>query len=121
LASETTTYDSVRSHPFTRIHGRPSQGDYETLKQEASILASEDVSYAWSQDTVTNDEYGLLAEIIGSAEYEHQTGIDIYIEETEPATYDPTITDLTSTHPRKRLDEEWERTRTYWYIRKGFL
>jgi hypothetical protein len=36
----------------------------------------EDVTYTWSQDTITNDEYGLLAEIIGSTEYKHQTGID---------------------------------------------
>jgi hypothetical protein len=43
------------------------------------------------------------------------------MEETEPMTYDPTITDATPTYTRKRLEEEWERVRTCWSIRKGFL
>jgi hypothetical protein len=39
----------------------------------------------------------------------------------EPDTYDGTIEDTTPTHTRKRKEEEWERLRTCWYIRKGFL
>jgi hypothetical protein len=98
-AAETTMYDSVWSHLFTQIHGCPSRGDYKILKQEASSLASE-------VDTITNDEYGLLAKIIDSAEYEHQTSINTYTEETEPAAYDHTIINLTPTHMRKCLEEE---------------
>ena len=122
-AAETSAYENVRANPFTRIHGRPTRGDYEIIKHEAATLASEveDITYAWNRDPVTGDEYGLLAEILGLDEYDHQTGIDTYVEETEPSTYDPAITVATPTHTRKRLEEEWERVRTCWYIRKGFL
>ena len=61
-AAETTAYENVRANPFTRIHGRPTRGDYEIIKQEAATLASEveDITYAWSRDPITGDEYGLL-------------------------------------------------------------
>ena len=122
-AAEASAYENVRANPFTRIHGRPTRGDYEIIKHEAATLASkvEDITYAWSRDPVTGDEYGLLAKILGLDEYDHQTGIDTYVEETKPSTYDPAITVATPTHTRKRLEEEWERVRTCWYIRKGFL
>ena len=118
-----TAFENVRATPFTRIHGRPSQSDYEILKQEAATIVSkvEDITYAWSRDSTTADEYGLLAEILGVDEYDHLTGISTYVEETEPATYDGTIDDTTPTHTRKRKEEEWERVRTCWYICKGFL
>ncbi len=63
-AAEKMAYDTVRTAPFTRIHGRPTRQDYETLKQEASDLASEvaNITFAWSWDTATGEEYGLLAE-----------------------------------------------------------
>ena len=32
-----------------------------------------------------------------------------------------TITNATATHKLKQKEEEWERTLTPWYIRKGFL
>ena len=107
----------------TRIHGRPTRSDYEILKQEAATIASEveEIIYTWSRSTTTGDEYGLLGDILGVDEYDHQTGIDTYVEETEPDTYDGTINDATPTHTRKRKEEEWERLRTCWYIRKGFL
>ena len=122
-AAEASAYENVRANPFTRIHGRPTRGNYEIIKHEAATQASEveDITYAWSRDPVTGDEYGLLAKILGLDEYDHQTGIDTYVEETEPSTYDPAITGTTPTHTRKRLEEEWERVRTCWYIRKGFL
>ena len=65
--AETTSYNGVRTAPFTRIHGRPTRQDYELLKKEASDLASEvdNITFTWSRDTATGDEYGLLADIIG--------------------------------------------------------
>ena len=121
--AETTAFENVRATPFTRIHGRPSRSDYEILKQEAATIASEveEITYDWSRDATTGDEYGLLGDILGVDDYDHQTGIDTYVEETEPDTYDGTINDTTPTHTRKRKEEEWERIRTCWYIRKGFL
>ncbi len=98
-AAEATSYDAVRANPFTRIHGRPTRQDYELLKKEASDLASEvdNITFEWSRDIATGEEYGLLAEIIGDVEYNHLTNL-IWSQEREPATYDPAITAATATH-----------------------
>ena len=119
--AETTAYENVRSNPLTRVHGRPTRSDYETLKTETSALASkvEDITYAWSKNATEN--YGLLGDIIGLDEYDNLTSIDSYTIPTEPAAYDPAITNATPTHERKRREEEWDLIRTSWFIRKGFL
>ncbi len=64
----------------------------------------------WSRSP-TGDEYGLLAEIIGENEYNHLTNLT-WVQEVQPDTYDPNITDTTATHTRKRMEQEWERTRS---------
>ena len=66
--AETTAHEAVRATPFTRVHGRPTRHNYETLKDEASALVSkvEDITSAWSKDATNN--YGLLANILGSDE-----------------------------------------------------
>jgi hypothetical protein len=70
-SAETTAYDTIHVNPFTRIHGRPTRNNYETLKKEASNLASKvkDITYDWAQDTNTGDGYGLLDEMIGKPAY----------------------------------------------------
>jgi hypothetical protein len=122
-AAETTAFENVRAVPFTRIHGRPTWSNYKILKHKAATLASkvDDITYAWSCDAVTGDEYGLFAKILGLNKYDHQTGIDTYVEEAKPDTYDLAITVATPTHTQKCLEEEWERTQTCYYIWKGFL
>jgi hypothetical protein len=77
-AAETTAYNTVRTAPFTQIHGHPTGQDYKTLKQEASDLASEvdNITFAWSCNTTTGEEYGLLAEIIGNTKYPHITNLN---------------------------------------------
>jgi hypothetical protein len=47
------------------------------LKKEAADLASEvdDITFDWSCDTATGEEYGLLAKILGKAEYNHLTNL----------------------------------------------
>ena len=119
--AKVTAYKSVRSHPFTRIHGRPTRSNFNTLKEEASMLACEveDINYPWSKSA--SGKYGLLADIIGGAEYDHLTGISTYAKPIEPAAYNATINSATATHKRKQKEEEWERTLTSWYVRKGFL
>jgi len=108
--------------PFTRIHGRPTRQDCELIIKEASDLASkvENITFTWSRDTATGEEYGLLAEIIGDIEYTHLTNLN-WTQETEPTLYDPAITAATATHTRKRMEEEWEEKHESWFIRKGFL
>ena len=119
--AKATAYENVPSHPFTRIHDRPTRKDFDTIKEEASTLACEveDINYPWSKNAT--GEYGLLADIIGNEEYEHLTGISTYAEPVEPAAYNTTINNSTSTHERKRKEEEWEQTLMSWYIQKGFL
>ena len=81
------------------------------LKKEASDLASEleDIKYKWTRSP-TGKEYGLLAEIIGEDEYQHLTNLT-WEQETKPGPYDPAIDDTTPMHTRKRMEQEWERTR----------
>jgi hypothetical protein len=116
-----TTYETVRSTSFTKIHGCPTRSNYKNLKKEASDLASEldDITYDWSRSP-TGEDYQLLAKIIGKDEYQHLTGLT-WVQETKPATYDPNINDTTVTHTRKRMEQEWDRTRETWALRKGFL
>jgi len=94
----------------------------ELLKKEASDLASkvENITFAWSCDTATGEEYGLLAEIIVDVEYNYLTNLN-WTQEMEPASYDPAITAATATHTRKRMEEEWEEKHESWFIWKGFL
>jgi hypothetical protein len=119
--ARTTALESVRTSPFTKVHGRPTRHNYKTLKEEASALASkvEDITYAWSKNAT--DDYGLLANILGADEYEELTNINSYAIPLEPASYDPTITNATLTHKRKQKEEEWELICTSWFIQKGFL
>ncbi len=121
-AAETTPYNGVRTTPFTQIHGRPTRQDYELLTKEASDLASEveNITFTWSRDTATGEEYGLLAEIIGDVKYTHLTNLN-WAQEMELTAYDPAITAATATHTRKRMEEEWDEKHTLWFIRKGFL
>ena len=118
---ENTTYTTVRTSSFTKIHGCPTRSNYENLKKEAADLASklDDIKYAWSRCPIGR-EFGLLAKIIGEDECLHLTGLT-WVQESKPATYDPNIDDTTATHTRKRMEQEWEHTRETWAIRKGFL
>jgi hypothetical protein len=114
--AKTTVYESVRSNPFTRVHGRPTQSNYETIKSEASALVSkvEDITYAWSKNAT--DNYGLLGDILSINEYDKLTNIDTYTIPIEPASYDPSITNATLTHERKWKEEEWDLIQTSWLI-----
>jgi hypothetical protein len=119
--AKTTALESVRAIPFPRVHGRPTCRNYETLKEEASTLASkvEDITYAWSKNAT--DNYGLLANILSADKYDELTGIDSYAIPCKPASYDPTNTNATLMHERKQKEVEWDLVCTAWFIRKGFL
>jgi hypothetical protein len=86
--------------------------DYVSLTKEASDLASEvdNITFTWSCDQATGEEYQLLAEIIVDIKYTHLTNLN-WAQEMEPTKYDPVITAATATHTRKRLEEEWEEKR----------
>ncbi len=61
--------------------------DYKILKLKASTLTSEveDITYIWSCDTT--DDYGLLADILGTSKYDNLTNINTYAASTKPVTY----------------------------------
>ena len=109
---ENMTNDTVHVAAVTKIYGCPTQINYENLKKEASDLASklDDITYFWSQS---------LAEIIGKDKYQHLTNLT-RVQELKPATYNPVIKDTTTSHTRKRMEQEWERMHKMWSIRKGF-
>ncbi len=113
--AKTTAFDAVCATPFTRVHGRPTRKEYKILKEDASALVSkvEDITYPWTKDATTN--YGLLADILEFDNYYKLTGIP-----NEPASYYPTITNVTLTHEHKRKEEEWDLVRAAWFIRNGF-
>jgi hypothetical protein len=104
-----------------RVHGHPMQSNHETLKSNASALASkvEDITYALSKSGINN--YGLLGNILGVDEYYKLTGISTYVIPMEPVLYDPSINNAMPTHKRKCKEENWDLIRTAWFIRKGFL
>ena len=79
------TYELVWATTFTKIHGHPSRNDYETLKKEALDLACklDNLTYNWSQ-SAPDEEYGLLAKIIGKDKYNHLTNMT-WVQETEPS------------------------------------
>jgi hypothetical protein len=107
--AETMSYNVVRTAPFTRIHGHPMRHDYETLKKEAFNLASkvDNLTFVWSQDPATEEEYGLLTEIISEVKYTHLTNL-VWIQEVELPRYNPAITNATPTHTWKHMEDEWE-------------
>jgi hypothetical protein len=119
--AKTTALESVHAIPFTRVHGRPTRHNYETLKEEAPTLGSkvEDRTYAWSKNAT--DDYGLLTNILGADEYNELTGIDSYAIPCKPVSYDPTITNAMLSHKRKWKEVEWDLICTAWLICKGFL
>ena len=84
--AKTTALESIHASSFTRVHGRPTCRNYETLTEEASALASEveDITYAWSKNAT--DDYGLLADILGANEYNELTNIDSYTIPLKPAS-----------------------------------
>jgi hypothetical protein len=104
--AKTTALEFVCTNPFTRVHGRPTRQNYETLKVESSALASkiEDITYSWSKNVT--DNYGLLADILGADEYNKLTRINSYAIPCKPASYNPSITNATLTHEQKWKEEK---------------
>jgi hypothetical protein len=79
----------------------------------------EDITYAWSKSAT--DNHGLLGSILGVDEYYKLTGISTYAIPAEPALYNPSINNTTSTHKRKCKKEDCDLICTAWFIWKGFL
>ena len=104
-ASEKQEYERIRLHPFPRIRGEPEWSDYINLRTAAAKLATEaNTGYTWGTNDAGED-YGLMADVLGGAEYEIITGIpsSTYVAATmKPALYDPSITATTSDYQRDR-------------------
>jgi hypothetical protein len=119
--AEITAYESIRATPLTQVHGRPTHGNYKTLKGKACALASEvvDITYLWSKNAT--DDCGLLGDILGVNKYKDLTRILTYVIPTKPTSYNPTTTNAMLTHECKQREEDWDLVRTPRFIQKGFL
>ena len=120
--TEEREFNRVRAIPFERINGCPTWQNYLKLKQQASKIAvGSEVDYEWTL-SATGYKYGLLADILGGAEYEEITGIsqhDYDASLTKPAIYDATITSNTNTFQRERRTVVRNEELRWWYIRRG--
>ena len=77
-ALEKSAYEQVRETPFTRIHGKPSWIQKETLIKEMEATGiNQHVSYPWAGD------WGCLAEIQGAQKYLASTG-ETYLAPARP-------------------------------------
>jgi hypothetical protein len=106
---EEMAYDKIRSTPFTRINGGPTQSNYKHLKCKCSECASKikGVVFPWCTDNATGEEYGLLANILGCDEYNDLTAIGSNnIPKQLPAMFNPNIDDDTPMHQWKQMEEE---------------
>jgi hypothetical protein len=111
---ETSTFERVRTKTLTRIHGKPSWHQLETLIQECEEAALDcETSYEWSQD------YGLLAEIQEPERYLATTGL-IYNAPEEPPIRHSGIHPTTTAHRVALLTAENDVARHDWAIVKGF-
>ena len=116
--AQAAVVENIRATPFTRIPGKLTRRDYITLKNEACEAAcAEDSSYTWSGD------FGHLAIVTGAAEYLILTTAAgtplVYVRETAPEAFNPTITQATSDYQTKKKSAEWEERRENWYTLCG--
>lgn len=113
--TEKAAYDQVREAPFTRIPGRPTRLNRNTLRSEMCGTASDvDMPYDYA------GEYGLLGDVLNGAEYTALTGL-VWIDPEEPEAYDPDIDDTMDDHERKRREANWTEVQQAWWTRKGAL
>ena len=113
--TEQAAYEQVRLKPFTKIHGRPSRLDRNTLREELCILASEvDLPFAESGD------FGLLGEIMDDDEYTTVTGL-VYAAPTKPDAYDTAIDGSEVDYERKQMEAMHVEFQEGWHTRRGAL
>ncbi len=69
--AEIVSYNAVHVTPFAQIHRHPTRYNYKTLKKKAANLASkvDNLTFVWSHDPATGEEFGLFTEIIREVEY----------------------------------------------------
>ena len=111
---ETSTFNCIRAKTLTRIHGKLTWHQLETLIQKCEETALDcETSYAWSQD------YGLLAEIQEPDRYLATTGL-AYVVPIVPPLMHTGIHPTTSSHRSALLTAENDVKRHDWSIMKGF-
>jgi len=112
---EKEVYDTIRAKPFTKIPSKPTWAQKELMLEESKEIALDcNVSYTWAGD------YGLLAEIEGTAQYLATTGNN-YVTPTQPADIDPEILINGTTQVRvKVLQERTIVSKRDWAVVKGF-
>ena len=110
-----TEYEWIREKPFTKIHGKPTRSDYDSLKDKivkVVVTVQIPVYDNWT------DKYGILAEVIGNIEYHENTGLN-HEAPAKPEDYDPSIRENSSTVTKARKEYEWEITEESYTVIEG--
>ena len=101
--------------PFTKIHGHPSCGDRNAIREEAlQALCAVDVP---------DSDHSLVGELAKPAEFGRITGeADDYDDPDKPLPYsDETDHDAMSPDEIKMVEAEHLQKLTSWHVRKGTL
>ena len=113
LLTEETTRKAVP--PLTNIHGHPSRGDRNAIREEAM--------QALGIVDVPDLDHGLVGEPEKPAEFRRITGeADDYDEPDKPLPYSDEIDhDAMSPDETKMVEAEHLQKLTSWHVRKGTL
>ena len=101
--------------PFTKIHGHPSRGDHNILRDK--------VMQAFSAVDMPDSDHGLIGELAKPAEFQRIMGEDEdYDVPNKPLLYNDTINhDIMSLDEGKMAEAEHLQKLTPWHVRKGTL
>ena len=116
--AELPVYNSAIKKNFSKINGRPSRRDRNTLHKEVEHVLIE-VSV---QCFEYSGKYGLLTEARTATAYSNLN----HLNYTRPSSVehkmaDPDNTDVTSAFEKEKQKAEWNRMHTLWYTRRGAL
>ena len=110
--------DITSNYPFTKIVGKPTMRDYLTLIDEASTVA---VQQETGFDGTGNGEYGLLAIVLDSMQYEDETGETdwTYPADVNPPNQHPSIRPNSGATDKARWQQEQDELRENIAVLKG--
>ena len=110
--------DITSNYPFTKIVGKPTMRDYLTLIDEASTVA---VQQETGFDGTGNGEFGLLAIVLDSTQYEDETKETswTYPADLNPPKQHPSIRPSSSATDKARWQQEQDELRENIPVLKG--
>ena len=116
--TELPAYNSATERTFSRIHGRPSRCNRDTLHKELENI----VIYVGVPCFKWYGAYGLLAEARTATACSNLTHL-AYVDpgDVETEMTNPDVTDATSAFKKEKQKAKWNGMRTSWYTRRSAL